>query len=71
MTKPGTAPATDRRPLSEIARHVIAPKGIKSTGWPMVRDTCKRLGWHFDGWQDGSGRLILSKRRMARMPPTR
>jgi hypothetical protein len=27
-----------------------------------VRDTCHRLGWGFDGWQDGSGRLILSKR---------
>jgi hypothetical protein len=27
-----------------------------------VRDTCHRLGWGFDGWQDGSGRLILAKR---------
>ena len=62
MTKPGTAPATDRRPLSEVARHVIAPAGIKTTGWPAVRDTCNRLGWGFDGWQDGSGRLILAKR---------
>lgn len=60
--KPGTAPATDRRPLSEVARHVIAPAGITSTGWPKVRATCERLGWHFDGWQDGSGRLILAKR---------
>lgn len=49
-------------PLSEVARHVIAPVGIKSTGWPAVRDTCARLGWGFDGWQDGAGRLILSKR---------
>jgi hypothetical protein len=56
------APATDSRPLSEVARHVIAPAGIKSTSWPKVRDTCARLGWGFDGWQDGSGKLILSKR---------
>jgi hypothetical protein len=28
----------------------------------MVRDTCHRLGWGFDGWQDGAGRLILAKR---------
>jgi hypothetical protein len=48
--------------LSEVARHVIAPDGIKCTGWPRVRDTCHRLGWGFDGWQDGAGRLILSKR---------
>jgi hypothetical protein len=61
-TKPSTAPATDPRPLSEVARHVITPTGIKSTGWPKVRDTCHRLGWGFDGWQDGSGRLILAKR---------
>lgn len=59
--KPGTAPATDRR-LSALARWVVPPKGIRSTGWPSVRDTCARLGWRFDEWQDGAGRLILSKR---------
>lgn len=48
--------------LSEAARHVIAPVEIASTGWPSVRDTCRRLGWDFDPWQDGAGRLILSKR---------
>ena len=61
-TKPGTAPATSRRPLSEVARYVVAPSGIKSTEWPSVRETCERLGWGFDGWQDGAGRLVLSKR---------
>ncbi len=60
-TRPPTRPADTRR-LSEVARHVIAPVGIKSTGWPKVRDTCYRLGWGFDGWQDSTGRLILSKR---------
>lgn len=62
MTKPGTAPATDQRPLSEVARHVVAPLGIRSTSWPKVLQTCNRLGWQFDGWQDGAGKLILSKR---------
>lgn len=61
MTKPGTAPATDRRPLSEVARHVVAPEGIVSTEWPSVFKTCLRLGWGFDGWQQGAGRLILAK----------
>lgn len=55
-----TSPSTLR--LSEIARHVIAPKGVVTTGWPGVRDTCARLGWSFDPWQDGAGRLILGKR---------
>jgi hypothetical protein len=45
-----------------VARHVVAPAGINSTSWPKVRDTCHRLGWGFDGWQDGAGKLILSKR---------
>jgi hypothetical protein len=40
----------------------VAPEGIVSTEWPSVRATCHRLGWGFDGWQDGAGRLILAKR---------
>jgi len=56
MTTPGTLR------LSDVARHVIQPVDIKSTAWPAVRDTCHRLGWRFDGWQDGAGRLILGKR---------
>lgn len=56
MTKPGTVR------LSEVARHVIEPDGIVSTRWPRVRDTCRNLGWGFDGWQDGAGRLILALR---------
>lgn len=55
-----TSPSTHR--LSEVARHVIAPVGVTQTGWPAVRDTCARLGWTFDPWQDGAGRLILGKR---------
>lgn len=27
-----------------------------------MRKTCRRLGWGFDGWQDGASMLILSKR---------
>lgn len=54
------SPGTSR--LSDVARHVIQPKGIVGTSWPAVRDTCARLGWGFDPWQDGAGRLILAKR---------
>jgi hypothetical protein len=45
-----------------LARHVVAPSGITSTGWPAVRDKCAELGITFDSWQDGAGRLILAKR---------
>lgn len=56
-TKSGT------RKLSDIALKVVAPSGITSTAWPSVRDTCARkLAITFDPWQDGAGRLILSKR---------
>lgn len=48
--------------LSEVARHVVQPAGIVSTGWPAVRDTCGRLQITFDPWQDGVGRLALAKR---------
>lgn len=56
------ARATDRRRLSEVARHVVAPAGIAASEWPAVRETCRRLGWGFDGWQDGAGMLALGLR---------
>ncbi|NUO35876.1 MAG: terminase [Nocardioidaceae bacterium] len=49
--------------LSEAARHVILPKGIATTGWPSVRDTCLQVGITFDPWQDGAGTAILGKRK--------
>lgn len=56
-TKPGT------QKLSDVARKVVAPDGIASTGWPAVEATCRvRLGVEFDPWQHGAGRLILAKR---------
>lgn len=54
LTEPGK--------LSELARHVVLPSGIVSTGWPAVRDRCGQLGIRFDSWQDGAGRVMLAKR---------
>jgi len=56
---PQTKPSTRR--LSDVARHVIVPDGIVSTGWPAVRDTLRELGITFDDWQQGASQLILSK----------
>ena len=47
--------------LHDVARHVIIPDGIVSTGWPAVRDTQLSLGIEFDAWQQGAAQLILSK----------
>ena len=61
-----TAPSRTRRgtpKLSDLAKKVVAPADITSTGWPSVRDVCKvKMGVEFDPWQDGAGRLILAKR---------
>lgn len=57
--RPPSKPAQGPK-LSEVARHVIPPQGIVGTRWPRVRDTAKNIGWGFDRWQDGLGRLILS-----------
>lgn len=54
--KPGTAP------LAEVARHLVIPTGITSTGWPRVRDTCSNLSLGFDRWQADLGRLLVAKR---------
>lgn len=48
--------------LSDLARHVVVPQRLTSTGWPAVRDKCAELGIEFDPWQEGAGRVILSKR---------
>ena len=57
-----TPPPTTNGKLSDLARHVVVPSGLTSTGWPAVRDKCRELGVRFDPWQDGAGRIILSKR---------
>lgn len=44
------------------ARHAVPPAGIVSTAWPRVRNTCRKIGWRFDPWQDAVGRLILAKK---------
>jgi hypothetical protein len=57
-------PVSTRR-LSDVARHVVYPSGIVTTGWPAVRDTAERFGVRFEGgdaWEDGIGQLALAKR---------
>lgn len=60
MTKSPTKTSTPR--LSEIARHVVLPKGAVTSSWPSVEAKCRDLGITFRPWQPGVGRLILAKR---------
>ena len=62
MAPPRTKRGTGTRKLSDVARKIVVPKGVASTGWPAVRDKCTDLGISFRPWQDGAGRLILAKR---------
>ena len=57
-----TLTRTGTRRLSEVAKHLVKPAGITSTGWTQANRRCQDLGIGFDGWQDGAGRLILAKR---------
>lgn len=61
MPKSATPSSTPR--LSEVARHVVIPKGIVTTGWPAVEAKCAEMGVQFDGWQQGLGKVALGKRK--------
>lgn len=49
--------------LSEVARHVVIPKGIVTTAWPRVVAQCAAMGVTFDSWQHGIGSIALGKRK--------
>lgn len=48
--------------LSLLARHLIVPKGIRSSEFPAVEQIAARCGVQFDQWQRGLGTLVLAKR---------
>ena len=50
------------RRLSEVARHVVIPSGIVTSGWAPVEARCAEFGDEFDEWQRGAGQVILGKR---------
>ena len=61
-TKPSTPPPSEPK-LTEVARHVVIPTGIVTTGWPAVSAKCQELfGVTFDRWQDDLGKVVLGKR---------
>lgn len=58
----GSATGSGTRKLSDVARHVVVPSGIVSTGYPAVEAKCRDLGIAHDDWQRGLGALVLAKR---------
>lgn len=65
-----SATALGTRKLSDVARHVVVPAGIVSTGYPAVEAKCRDLGIVHDDWQQGLGRLILGKRASGKYAAT-
>lgn len=45
--------------LSEVARHLVYPEGITSSGWPRIRRRLSEMAVTYDGWQSGAAQLIL------------
>ena len=62
MSKMGSSTQRpSERKLSEVARHVVYPKGIVTSVWPRVVAQCAAMGVTFDSWQHGVGTLALGK----------
>lgn len=51
------APSTPR--LSEVARHLVYPDGIKATNWPRIKVRLAEMAVEYDGWQEGVGTIVL------------
>lgn len=50
-----------RSGLLPEARHLILPAGIRSSGFPSVRETCRSIGIQFDRWQQDLNKCLLAK----------
>lgn len=57
-----STPKRSERKLTEVARHVVIPTGIVTSGWAPVEQRCREFGDEFDEWQRGAGRVMLGKR---------
>lgn len=55
-------PAARPRRLSEVAKHLVLPSDIATTGYPAVAAQCAKMGVEHDDWQQGLGRAMLAKR---------
>ena len=48
--------------LSELAKHLVVPDGVVSTGFPQVERQLRRMSYPLDRWQRNFGELIFAKR---------
>lgn len=50
------------RRLSQVAKHLVLPSDIATTGYPAVAAQLAKMGVTHDDWQQGLGRALLAKR---------
>lgn len=71
MSRTGSSTPRPSDPkLTDVARHVVYPKGIVSTVWPRVVAQCAAMGVEFDSWQHGIGTLALGKTKSGKYAAT-
>lgn len=56
-----STPLRSEQKLTDLARHVVYPKGIVTTAWTRVVAQCLVMGVKFDEWQHGIGTVALGK----------
>lgn len=62
MSRTGSlTPPRSEAKLTDLARHVVYPKGIVTTAWTRVVAQCLVMGVKFDEWQHGIGSIALGK----------
>jgi hypothetical protein len=47
--------------LSEVARHLVYPDGIVSSGWARIQPRLADMAINYDTWQAGAAQLILAR----------
>ena len=67
-TAESTTPTTPR--LSEAARHLVVPDGIKTSVFPRVYRRLKAVDVVFDPWQEGFGTVALGCRASGKYAAT-
>lgn len=62
MSRMGSSTPRPSEPkLTDLARHVVYPRGIVTTAWTRVVAQCRVMGIEFDAWQHGVGQIALGK----------
>lgn len=65
-----TQTRSDQPKLSEVARHLVVPKGAGKTLFPRVYNKLQECGIGFDRWQQGLGAAALQLRTDAKFAAT-